>query len=317
MMNPSRKPTRIFASGVSDWRVTQLPDLRGKRYLITGGNSGIGFEAARHLAGAGADLVLACRSAARGEEAAAALRAEASGKIDVVQLDLSDLSSVRQAAAAVRQDYDKLHGLINNAGVMQTPESRTVDGFEMQMGTNHLGHFLLTGLLIDRVEAAEGRVVVVSSLVHRLGVLDLDDLLSEKKYDPTRAYIQSKAANIVFALELDRRLKAAGRKAICIACHPGYSDTRLQSTGPKGFFNALYKLTNPLLAQSSSQGALPTVLAAAGAEARRGGYYGPQRLQEARGPVGDARVAAYALDRQIAAELWRQSEALVNFEWSL
>ncbi|NGX15104.1 oxidoreductase [Wenzhouxiangella sp. XN24] len=316
-MNSGKKPTRIVDSGFSDWRVTQLPDLHGRRYLITGGNSGIGFDAARHLAGAGADLVLACRSVAKGEDAAEQLRKEARGSIDVVELDLSDLSSIRQAAATIREKYDKLHGLINNAGVMQTPESRTVDGFEMQVGTNHLGHFLLAGLLIDHVEAAEGRVVVVSSLVHRLGVLDLDDLMSEKKYDPTRAYIQSKAANIVFALELDRRLKAAGRKAICIACHPGYSDTRLQSTGPKGFLNALYKLTNPLFAQSSSQGAVPTVLAAAGAEAKRGAYYGPQRMQEARGPVGDARVAAYALDRQLAAELWRQSEALVNFEWRL
>lgn len=312
-----RTPNKtLMDSGIANWKADMLPDLTGKLYVITGGNSGIGFEAAKHLGNAGADIVLACRSVAKAEEAAKELRSLITGQVDVVQLDLGDLVSVRAAAEAIRAKHPKIHGLINNAGVMQTPQQKTADGFEMQFGTNHLGHFLWTGLLIDLVEASEGRVVTLASIAHLSGEIRFDDLMGENAYSPMSAYTQSKGANLMFALELDRRLQAAGKKAISIACHPGYSNTNLQNTGPTGMFKFLYKILNPLFAQPSGDGALPTVLAAAGKEARRGGYYGPQKMGETRGPVGDAKVAAYVLDQESAQRLWGVSETLVGHKWA-
>lgn len=308
---------RLMDSGFSNWTAEQLPDLTGRLYVITGGNSGIGFEAAKHLGKAGADVVLACRSVGKAEEAAKELRAHNQGRVDVVQLDLGDLSSVRSAAEEICNNHSKIDALINNAGVMQTPKQKTADGFEMQFGTNHLGHFLLSGLLIDLIEAAAGRVVTLSSIAHLSGTIQFDDLMGEKEYSATRAYTQSKCANLLFALELDRRLQASGKKAISIGCHPGYTRTNLQSTGPTGFFNYLYKITNPIFAQSPPNGALPSVLAAAGTEAIRGGYYGPQKMGETRGSVGDAKVSPYVLDKEIAKRLWTESERLVGFQWTL
>ena len=316
-MAEQNSPAKIMDSGFSDWKSTMLPDLTGKRFVITGGNSGIGFDAAKLLTKAGADIVLACRSPDKAETAANELRQATTGQVDVVALDLSDLSSVRSAAEELRSRYAKIDALVNNAGVMQTPQLRTVDGFEMQFGTNHLGHFLWTGLLIDLVAAAEGRVVTLSSIAHLNGSIDFDDLMGEKNYSPSRAYCQSKGANLMFALDLDRRLLAAGSKAISIGCHPGYSKTNLQSTGPTGLFAALYKVTNLLLAQSPTDGALPTVLAAAGNEAKRGAFYGPQKFGETRGPIGDAKVAPYILDQAVADRLWEESEKLVGFQWDL
>lgn len=307
----------LMDSGFTNWTADQLPDLTGKIYVITGGNSGIGFEAAKHLGKAGGDIVLACRSVAKAQAAARELRTYVRGKVDVLKLDLSDLSSVRAAAKDISEKYSKIDALINNAGIMQTPKLKTADGFEMQFGTNHLGHFLLSGLLIDLVDAAEGRVVTLSSIAHLSGEIRFDDLMGETKYSPTDAYTQSKGANLMFALELDRRLLASGRKGISIACHPGYTNTNLQSTGPTGFFNFLYKFTNPLLAQSPPAGALPTVLAAAGLEAKHGGYYGPQKMGGARGPVGDAKVASYILNQDTANRLWDVSEDLVGYQWAL
>ena len=308
----------ITDSGFTDWKPDQLPDLTGKTYVITGGNSGIGLEAARMLGRAGADLILACRSLDKAETARRDLEGDVRGRVDVVELDLSDLSSVRAAATEVRRITQKIDGLINNAGIMQTPQRKTRDGLELQVGTNHLGHFLWTSLLLDLVEAAKGRVVVVSSIAHKFGSLEeLDDLMSENGYTPSRAYARSKLANLMFALELDHRLKKNGNDAICIACHPGYSNTNLQSTGPTGVLSFLYALTNPLLSQSSHAGAIPTVLAAAGKEARRGAYYGPTKMSEARGPVGDAIVATHALNRGAARKLWSDSENLVDEPFKL
>lgn len=305
----------IVNSGFRTWSVDQLPDLKGKTYLITGGNSGLGFETAKHLGKKGARLIFACRSVDKAEKARAEVMKATGAEVDLVRLDLSDLSSVREAANEVKQRYDKLDALINNAGIMQCPQQKTKDGFEMQVGTNHLGHFLLSALLLDRVEAAAGRIVTVSSIVTRMGQLDLDDLMLEKSYTPSAAYINSKISNLMFALELDRRLQDAGSPAISIACHPGYSNTNLQSTGPSGFLNLLYKVTNPLFAQSPSMGAEPTALAAAGREAKRGAYYGPQKMREARGPTGDAKVPEHVLDRAKWRRLWDLSEELVGLKW--
>lgn len=304
-------------SGVHAWNVDRLPDLSGKTYLITGGNQGLGFEAAKHLGKKGANIIIASRNVDKAQKAASDLKAGNKGYFDVVKLDLSDLSSVRAAAEDVNRRFEKLDGLINNAGVMQTPQLKTKDGFEMQMGTNHLGHFLFTGLLLSRVEAASGRIVTLTSVANRMGKLNLDDLMSSKNYSPNGAYVQSKLANIIFALELDRRLEEAGSSAISIGCHPGYSNTNLQSSGPTGFLNAIYKVTNPLFAQPPAQGALPTVLSAAGAEAQPGHYYGPGKMSEFRGLPGDAKIPDGAKDQAVWKRLWDMSEELVGFKWTI
>lgn len=308
---------KIADSGISDWKPSRLPGLTGKTFVITGGNSGIGFEAAKMLGNAGGDIVIACRNAEKGAAAVAALQSEIKGKVDLVILDLSNLSSVRSAAADLRAKTGKIDALINNAGIMQTPETRTADGFELQLGTNHLGHFLWAGLLFDLVEKARGRIVTVTSIAHKFGTIHFDDLMLEKPYSPTQAYSQSKLANMLFALELDRRLKAKNSPVMSVACHPGYSNTALQSTGPGGALTLLYKFLNPLMAQPARKGAIPTVLAAAGDEALPGAYYGPTGFGDTRGPVGDAFVAQRALGEEKAARLWDESERLVDFEWSM
>ncbi len=306
---------KIKNSGFSNWTPDRLGDLAGKIYLITGGNSGIGLEAAKMLAAAGGDIVIACRNPQKAAAAVDEIAAVASGEVEEVSLDLSSLASVRQAAEEIKTRFSKVDALINNAGIMQTPQLETADGFEMQIGTNHLGHFLFAGLLFDRVEAAQGRIVILSSIAHKYGKIHFNDLMLTKGYDPTTAYTQSKLANILFAFELDRKLSAAGSPVSCIACHPGYSDTQLQSTGPAGFLNALYKLTNRLMAQSAYRGAIPTVLSAAGEGALSGAYYGPTGFAETRGPVGDANVAVRARNKKTAARLWDESEKLVGFQW--
>jgi NAD(P)-dependent dehydrogenase (short-subunit alcohol dehydrogenase family) len=308
---------KIANSGFTDWTPDRLPDLTGKTYLITGGNSGIGFDAAQMLGNAGGDIIIACRNPAKAEAAVAKLLESVRGSVESVALDLSDLSSVRKASDAIHARHDGIDALINNAGIMQTPETRTVDGFELQLGTNHLGHFLLAGLLFDLVEKSAGRFAIVSSIMHKFGTIDRDDLMHEKSYSPSKAYGQSKLANLMFALELDRKLKAKGSAVKAIACHPGYSSTALQSTGPAGLLNFAYRFLNPLMAQPSEKGAIPTVLAAAGTEAVGGAYYGPTGWGDTRGPVGDAFVARRALDEGMAQWLWEESERLTGFEWAM
>jgi NAD(P)-dependent dehydrogenase (short-subunit alcohol dehydrogenase family) len=306
---------KIAKSGFRDWTPDQLPDLTGKTYLITGGNSGIGFEAARYLGKAGGTLLIAARNADKGAAAVNALSDETGNPVTLIQMDLADLSSIRSAVKDIKAKTKSLDGLINNAGIMQTPKSKTADGFELQLGTNHLGHFLLNGLLFDRVKAASGRIVTVSSIAHKFGRMYLSDLMMTNTYTPTQAYGQSKLANLLYAMELHRRLEASGSKVTSYACHPGYSNTNLQSTGPQGMFNGLYKVLNPLMAQPQSKGAIPTVLCAAGIEAVPGGYYGPQGMAEARGRVSDALVSSKALREDHAKDLWQQSEQLVDFSW--
>ncbi|MEM8697154.1 MAG: oxidoreductase [Pseudomonadota bacterium] len=307
----------VTKSGIRNWKPDALPDLTGKRFIITGGNSGIGFDAARMLAGKGADIVIAGRNAEKITAAAATLQGSAAGKIDTVKIDLSDLSHVRKAAETVRSRYESIDALIDNAGIMQTPETRTVDGYELQLATNHLGHFLWAGLLFDLVEKADGRIVTVSSIAHKFGTISTDDLMLEERYSPTQAYGQSKLANMLFGLELHRQLQAKGSMVKSIVCHPGYSNTALQDTGPSGALNIFYKFLNPIMAQPSKLGAIPTVLAAAGAEAQSGAYYGPTGWGDARGPVGDSFVARRGRNAERAKWLWDESEKLVDFEWTM
>lgn len=306
---------KIADSGFDDWTEDRLPSLEGKTFLITGGNSGIGFEASKMLGQAGATLIIAARNKEKGERAVEELTQSSGGKVHLVSLDLADKSAIYECEKQVRKITTELDGLINNAGLMQTPDQKTKDGFELQFGVNHLGHFLLNGLLFDLVEKASGRIVVVSSIAHKYGRIHWLDPMMEKDYDPSKAYCQSKLANLMYALELDRRLKASGSKVSAYACHPGYSKTSLQSTGPTGFFNLLYKVLNPLMGQDPKQGALPTVLCAAGTKAIPGAYYGPQNFREMRGPVSDAWVEDKALKTDRQKQLWEMSEDLIGYKW--
>jgi len=300
------------------WTPDRLPDLTGKTFAITGGNGGLGLEAAKILTAKGARVVITARSEAKAEGALAEIR-EATPDADVawVQLDLADADSVAAAADALLQACPRLDAIINNAGVMQPPLRRTAEGFELQMATNHIGHFRLNARLLGRLEESGGRIVPVSSIGHRMGTINFDDLMSESSYDPLAAYAQSKLANLLYAFELQRRLAERGSSVAAIPCHPGYSATNLQSAGVgmdggSGFFRGFYKITNAVLAQSATHGAWPLVLAAADPTAEPGAYYGPTGIGQTRGPVGKSFVAKVARDTDVARKLWEVTEELAG-----
>ncbi len=240
------KKSKVFNSGFTDWHPSQLPNLEGKTYLITGGNSGVGFETAKMLLKANANLILAGRNPIKVQQAKDEIVKTGSGQVDTLIIDLADMASVREAAEEVNGKYPKLDALINCAGVMQTPHTKTVDGFELQLASNHLGHFLLTGLLLNLLEKAGGRIVNVSSIMHLSGKINFNDLMLENDYSPSKAYNQSKLANLLFTFELNRRLTAKGSKVTTIASHPGVSATQLTSTGPTGLLKLVYKIIKPL-----------------------------------------------------------------------
>lgn len=290
-----------------DWTVADLPDLSGRTIVVTGANSGIGREAAAAFAGAGAHVVLAVRTVAKGEEAAATM----SGSTEVRALDLGDLASVRAFAEGMDGEIDVL---VNNAGLMGVPESRTADGFEMQIGVNHLGHFVLTNLLLPQVT---GRVVTVSSVAHRMGRISLDDLNWERRrYDRWRSYGQSKLANLLFTLELSRRLAEAGSDVRATAAHPGYAATHLQERTGSAIQNGAMWVMNRLIAQDAAGGALPTLYAAT-ADIPSGSFAGPSGLQEMRGAPRLVGRTKQAHDQEMAARLWTLSEELTGVTFSL
>jgi NAD(P)-dependent dehydrogenase (short-subunit alcohol dehydrogenase family) len=284
------------------WTAADLPDQSGRTVVVTGANSGIGLVAARELARAGAHVVLAVRDTAKGERAAASLE----GSHEVRALDLSDLASVRAFAAALDRDIDVL---INNAGVMATPQRRTTDGFELQLGTNHLGHFALTNLLLPRVG---DRVVTLASGAHRLGKIDLDDLNWERRsYRRWGAYGQSKLANLLFTLELQRRLDLAGSGVRALAAHPGYASTNLQSRTENVLQNTIMAIGNRVIAQSDAMGALPTLYAAT-QDLPGASYVGPDGIAEQRGHPTLVARSARASDPATARALWERSEQLTG-----
>jgi NAD(P)-dependent dehydrogenase (short-subunit alcohol dehydrogenase family) len=289
------------------WTAQDLPALAGRTFVITGANSGIGLVAARELARAGARVVLAVRDVSRGRDAAATI----AGDTEVRQLDLADLASVRAFAEAWDGELDVL---VNNAGVMAIPEQRTADGFEMQIGTNHLGHFALTNLLLPRIA---DRVVTVSSGAHRMGSIRLDDLNWESgSYQRWRAYGQSKLANLLFTSELQRRLAAAGSGLRAVAAHPGYAATNLQNRTENVLQNALMAVANRVVAQSDEMGALPTLYAAT-QDLPGDSYVGPDGFQEQRGhPTLVGRNGA-AQDAETATRLWTLSEQLTGVTFAL
>ena len=292
-----------------------IPDQTGRVVLITGGNSGLGLAAARVLAARGATVVLGCRSAhnaARAREDI--LGTTPAARVEVGVVDVSSLGSVREFAATVGRRLPVPDVLINNAGIMATPRASTVDGFEMQFATNHLGHFALTGLLFPLLRDRPGtRVVAVSSIAARSGRIDFDDPMGERRYDPWRAYNQSKLANLLFAFELQRRLAASGATTVALAAHPGASTTNLFAT-PGGFLakRVISPLMKGLLFQPAERGVLPILLAAVAPSAQPGGYYGPAGFQELKGDPAPARVPPQALDADVAARLWRMSEQLTG-----
>ena len=300
------------------WTPASIPDQHGKTFVITGGNGGLGAQAALLLARKRGRVVITSRDAAKAQATLDLVRREVpDADLDFVLLDLADPASVEAAAKEIRARCPRIDALINNAGVMQTPETRTSEGFELQFATNHLGHFRLSSRLFDIVDASGGRIVPVSSIVHKYGRIALDDLQATKGYDPTTAYSQSKLANLLFAFELQRRLVARGSKASSIPCHPGYAATNLQSAGVgmeggSTFFRWIYKVTNAVLAQSAEAGSWPLVLAAADPAARPGAYYGPTGIAQMGGPVGESYVAPVGLDEDVARKLWDATEALVG-----
>jgi NAD(P)-dependent dehydrogenase (short-subunit alcohol dehydrogenase family) len=287
---------------------TFLPDMAGRSVIVTGANSGIGRAAASALAGAGAHVVLAVRDTDKGRTAAA----DMPGETEVRQLDLASLASVREFAAAWDGELDLL---INNAGVMAPPLGRTADGFELQFGTNHLGHFALTNLLLEHIT---GRVVTVSSGAHRMGSIDFDDLNWERKsYSAWRAYGQSKLANLLFTAELQRRLEAAGSPVLATVAHPGYAATNLQFHSGRRALDVLSVVGNRLIAQDEDAGALPTLYAAAVADVPGGSFAGPDGLMEMRGKPKLVGRSKAARDADTARRLWDASEELTGVRFGL
>ncbi len=304
---------------MSAWTVDRIPDQTGRSVVVTGASSGLGAITARELARKGARVVLAVRSPDKGEAVAREIRGAVPGaQLEVRELDLSSLASVRAFASAYTSATPALDLLVNNAGIMQTPARRTADGHELQLGTNHLGHFALTGLLLEALsQGSAPRVVTLSSTEHKGGHLHFDDLQLERGYAPRRAYQQSKMANTVFGLELDRRLRAAGSPILSVLAHPGYSATQLQSTGPTGLAALVLRIGNAVVAQPAERGALPQLYAATAPGVRGGQFFGPSGFQEMRGSVTEVQAVPEAHDPDIGQRLWTVSEALTGVTFPL
>lgn len=296
------------------WTGNDVPDQSGRLAIVTGANSGIGFFIARGLARAGAHVILAVRDAGKGVAAAEGISSEAAdARVQVARLDLADLGSVRSFAERISSEHERVDLLINNAGVMAVARARTADDFEMQFGTNHLGHFALTGLLLPRKLATpDARVVTVSSINHRAGRMNFDDLQGERRYSRWGAYNQSKLANLLFAFELDRRLRAAGASLRSVAAHPGYAATNLQHGTASLLERAFFPVGNRLVAQSAEMGALPVLYAATMPDVRSGAYIGPRGIGEVRGYPGEAKPTRSARDLEAARRLWEESERLTG-----
>jgi len=304
---------------MTKWTAADIGGQAGRTAVVTGANSGIGFHAARHLAAAGAKVVLACRNQEKGASAASEIKAATpDAALEVALLDLGNLKSVRDFAESYRAGHDGLDLLINNAGVMAPPRRLTDDGFELQLGTNHLGHFALTALLIETMQGRDdARVVTLCSGAHRWGRIDFDDLQGERKYGRWRAYSQSKLANLLFMFELDRRLRAAGSAVRSLAAHPGYAATNLQSAAAPALDRMLMSVTNLLIAQSAEMGALPTLYAATFPGLDGGTYVGPDSFFEQRGHPKPVEATAAARDEEAAARLWQVSEELTGVSFPI
>jgi NAD(P)-dependent dehydrogenase (short-subunit alcohol dehydrogenase family) len=311
--------TQQLAVGQRHWTEADVPDLSGRTAVVTGANTGLGLQTARVLAARGAHVVLACRNLDKAGHAAGQIAvASAEARTSAVRLDLASQSCVRSAAEEIRARFPSVDLLINNAGVMKVPYQQTEDGFELTLATNHLGPFALTGLLLDHL-AAGGRIVTVSSISHLDGVMDFDDLQSERHYDPSRAYEQSKLANLLFTYELDRRLRAAGARVSALACHPGavYTDLFATCSRPQRFLlSPAMRVINFWAVQNARMGALPALRAATDPSAQGGEYYGPRNYGLRRrfytGYPAIVNSSARSHDNADRARLWQVSEQLTG-----
>ena len=296
------------------WTTSDMPDLSGRTIVVTGANSGLGYEGSLAFAGKGAHVVMACRTAEKGASARAKIVAAHPGaQVEVMALDLASLASIRRFAEELSARVQRIDVLCNNAGVMALPRRETADGFEMQIGTNHFGHFALTGLVLPKLLATPGaRIVTQSSGAHRGGRMSFDDLHGRKSYRKWITYSQTKLANLLFMFELDRRLRAKGANAISVACHPGYSATELQGAGPRmegsSFMERIMELGNQLLAQDAATGALPMLYAATSGDVKGGDYWGPDGLGEMWGGPKRVTTTKRAQSVEDARRLWTVSE---------
>jgi NAD(P)-dependent dehydrogenase (short-subunit alcohol dehydrogenase family) len=304
----------------TDWKLENMPDLSGKIIVVTGGNSGLGFEAVKAFASKNALVIMACRSVEKGEKAKDHILAQnPNGSITVMPLDLTDLSSIQNFVVQFKKQFKQLNILLNNAGIMMVPYGLTKDGFELQMGTNHLGHFALTALLLDVLKSTpKSRVVNVSSMAHKSGIMDFENLLYEngKDYSPMKAYGRSKLSNLLFTYELQRFFEKNKIDCMAIAAHPGVSDTNLfVHAAPKWAMNLLRPLFL-LMIQPASMGVLPEIRAAVDPKAKGGEYYGPNGRREVKGYPVIVQSNAASHDKESARKLWEISEKLtgVNFK---
>ncbi|HXO73496.1 MAG TPA: oxidoreductase [Bradyrhizobium sp.] len=304
---------------MADWTVADIPTQQGKLAVVTGATGGLGYQTAMRLAQAGAEVVLTGRNEAKGHEAISKIRNQfPAAKINFEALDLANLASVAGFARRFAAAHSSLDLLVNNAGVMALPTRQTTaDGFEMQFGTNYLGHYALTARLLPQLRSArQPRVVSLSSIAHRTGFIQFSDLQGERLYSPWKAYNQSKLAMLMFALELQRRSDAAGWNLISNAAHPGWARTDLFANVGSGLLAFASGLAAPLFSQSAESGALSTLFAATSPQAKGGGYYGPNGLSELKGPPAPAWIMPQARDKAGAARLWEVSQQLtgVSFE---
>ncbi|HYW97175.1 MAG TPA: oxidoreductase [Bacteroidales bacterium] len=305
------------------WTTEDIPVQDGKIIVVTGANSGLGYWTTYHLAKRHAEVVMACRNTSKANEAADKIRKDfPSARLDIMELDLADIESIKRFSEAFHKKYKQLNILINNAGVMAIPERRTKQGFEMQFGTNHLGHFVLTSLLFDLIKKTRGsRVVTLSSLMHKRGEIRFEDLNWDSDYSKWKAYGQSKLANLLFMLELEKKIKSSGNSVISVASHPGWASTNLQAKGPEmegsniGLW--LNNLGNNLLAQSAEMGAMPTLYAATSHDVTGGKYYGPSGFGGLRGYPHEENINAEKADMKVADRLWKESEKLSGINFSI
>jgi NAD(P)-dependent dehydrogenase (short-subunit alcohol dehydrogenase family) len=304
---------------MSKWTPQQVPPQQGRLAIVTGANSGIGYQTARYLARAGATVILACRNREKGDTARAKIVSENSAaKVEARVLDVANLDSVRRFASEFLNENRPLGLLINNAGVMAIPERHTTpQDFEMQFGTNHLGHFALTALLLPALlRLPESRVVTVASIAHKGGKFNFDDLNAERSYDPRGAYQQSKLANLVFGLEFDRRLRARSAETISLIAHPGVAVTNIVSNGMgSGLKGRIVNALLPFVAQSDDRGSWPLLYAATSPEAHGGGYYGPDGIAEVKGTPVEVKPKPHALDPAAGKRLWEISERLTGVRY--
>jgi NAD(P)-dependent dehydrogenase (short-subunit alcohol dehydrogenase family) len=299
---------------MSGFTAQDVPDQSGRTALVTGANTGLGYWTAVHLARAGARVWIGARSPDKGHAAVAALRSEVDGAdVELLQLDLSSLAAVEDAATRLKAQASQLDILINNAGVMMPPKSKTEDGFELQLGVNHLGHFALTAHLMPLLaKAPAARVVTVSSIAHRRGRIDFDDLQADHSYGAEKRYGQSKLANLLFTFELDRRLREQGASISAVAAHPGVAQTELSRHLP-----AIARVFMPVVGlalNTAEQGSWPSLMAATAPDVSGGDYYGPQRFNELSGPAGPARSVAAANDRDVQRQFWDVSVELTGVD---